>query len=239
MNRTLIAAASLALAATLAGCGGDDEPKADPTPTKSATPSSSATSTPEPTWDDKYSPAQLKRYRGARDRWLEFWRFYTEAARRGVDAPGVKSGFEQYSMSPLGEYSNFLDTYVRGGARMEVPPEVLWTSATKIGKDTVDFRYCLDNTNIRITVDGKVTPQKKPYLVERTIRMRKTSRGWLKERYLNDERGEDVHADRTVTRGALTSLSVMGVVAAVLAAVMLVSVGPDEHIEGGRPRRVR
>lgn len=187
MKRILIAATALALAGTLSGCGGDDEPKADPTPTKSASPSSSTTSTPEPTWDDKYSPAQLKRYRAARNRWLEFWRFYTEAARKGVDTPGVKAGFEQYSMSPLGEYSNFLEAYVRGGARMEVPPELLWTSATNIGKDTVDFRYCLDNTNIRITVDGKVTPQKKPYLVERTIRMRKTSKGWLKERYLNDE----------------------------------------------------
>lgn len=35
-----------------------------------------------------------------------------------------------------------------------------------------------------------------------------------------------MHTDRTVTRGALTSLSVLGVVAAVLAALTLVSVGP-------------
>ncbi|WP_408899819.1 hypothetical protein ACJ5H2_21790 (plasmid) [Nocardioides sp. R1-1] len=185
MKRTLIAATALALAGTLTGCGGDDEPKADPTPTESTSPS--ATTTPEPTWDDKFSPAQMKRYRAARDRWLEFWAFYTEIARKGVDTPGVMQGFEKYTMSPLGERSAFLDSYVRGGARMEVPPEVLWTSATKIGKETVDFRYCLDNTNIRITVNGKVTPQKPPYLVERTIRMRKTSKGWLKERYLNDK----------------------------------------------------
>jgi hypothetical protein len=187
MKRTLIAATALALAGTLSSCGGDDEPQADPTPTKSASPTASATSTPEPTWDDKYSPAQLKRYRAARDRWLEFWRFYTDITRKGVDTPGVKSGFEQYSMFPTSEYSSFLDSYVRGGARMEVPPEVLWTSASRIRKDTVDFNYCLDNTNIRITVNGKVTPQKKPYRVLRTVRMRKTEKGWLQQQDLNAE----------------------------------------------------
>ena len=44
-----------------------------------------------------------------------------------------------------------------------------------------------------------------------------------------------MHADRTVTRGALTSLSVMGVVAAVLAAVMLVSVGPTSTSRADGP----
>lgn len=101
MKRTLIAATALALAGALAGCGGDDEPKADPTPTETASPSASGSKTPEPTWDDKYSPAQMKRYRAARDRWLQFWDFYTEIARKGVDTPGVKQGFEKYTMSPV------------------------------------------------------------------------------------------------------------------------------------------
>ena len=183
MKRTLIAATTLALAGTLSGCGGDDEPKADPTPTESA--SLSATTTPEPTWDDKFSPAQLQRYRAARDRWLEFWDFYTEITRKGVDTPGVEAGFAKYSMFPKSEYSSFLDSYVRAGARMEQPPEVLWTSAAKIGKDTVDFNYCLDNTDIRITVNGQVTPQKPPYRVLRTVRMRKTTKGWLQQQDLN------------------------------------------------------
>lgn len=177
MKRTLIAATALALAGILTGCGGDDEPKADPTPTESTSPS--ATTTPEPTWDDKFSPAQMQRYRAARDRWLEFWDFYTEITRKGVDTPGVKSGFEKYSMFPMSEYSSFLDSYVRAGARMEVPPEVLWTSAAKITKNQVDFNYCLDNTDIRITVNGQVTPQEPPYRVMRTVRMRKTAKGWL------------------------------------------------------------
>jgi len=188
MKRALIAATTLALAGTLAGCG-DDEPKADPTPTKSASPSATTTPIADPTWDNKFSPAQMQRYRAARDRWLEFWRFYTEAARKGVDTPGVKAGFEKFSMSPLGDYSTFLDIYVRGGVRMEVPPEVLWTSAAKIGKDTVDFNYCLDQTNAReINVNGEVNPKDKPFRRLVTVRMRKTAKGWMKEGYLNQEK---------------------------------------------------
>jgi len=187
MKRTLIAATALALAGTLAGCS-EDEPKADPTPTES-TSSPSATTTPEPTWDDKYSPAQLKSYRAARDRWLEYWDFYTEITRKGVDTPGVKSGFEKYSMSPLGDRSQFLDNYVRSGARSEVPPEVLWTSAERITQDVVDFNYCLDHTNSRVTVNGEVVPKKEPLLVLARVRMRKTSEGWKKERQLEDKKG--------------------------------------------------
>jgi hypothetical protein len=187
MKRTLIAATALALAGTLASCSADGEPKADPTPTKSASPSGSATSTPEPTWDDKYSPAQLKRYRAAQDRWQEYWRFLNEAQRKGVDTPGVKASFYKYSMSPLSDYSNFLDIYVRGGARMEVPPEVLWTSASKIGKDTVVFNYCLDHTNSRVTVSGKPNPIEPPYRRLLTIQMRKTVKGWMKQGFLHQD----------------------------------------------------
>lgn len=185
MKRTLIAATALALVGTLSSCGGDDEPKADPTPTKSASPSGSATSTPEPTWDDKYSPAQLKRYRAARDRWLEFWEAYTAAARTGADTPGLTAMFEKYSLSPLGERSEFLDTYVRGGARMEVPPEVLWTSASKIGRTTVIFNYCLDYTDARITTNGQVTQISDPSRRLIEVQMEKTSEGWKKRGYVN------------------------------------------------------
>lgn len=185
MKRMLIAATTLALAGTLSGCVGDDEPKAEPTPGESASASASESNTPDPTWDDEFSPAQLKSYRAARDRWLEFWHFYTEITRKGEDTPGVKSGFEKYTMFSTSEYSSFLDSYVRSGARMDTPPEVLWTSATKIGKDRVDFNYCLDNTNIRITVNGQVTPQEPPYRVLRTVRMRNTAKGWLLQVDLN------------------------------------------------------
>ncbi len=187
MKRTLIAAIAIAMAGTLSSCG-DDEPKADPTPTKSASPSSSATPTPEPTWDDKYSPAQMKNYRAARDRWLEFWEAYTEAARTGADTPGLKAMFEKYSLAPpLGERSQFLDTYVRGGARMEVAPKVLWTSATKIKPKTVIFNYCLDYTDARITTNGQVNKIDDPSrrLVE--VQMEKTSEGWKKRGYVNSE----------------------------------------------------
>lgn len=183
MKRTLIAATALALAGTLAGCGGDDEPKADPTPTESTSPS--ATTTPEPTWDDKFSPAQMKRYRAARDRWLEFWEAYTQAARTGADTPGLKTMFEKYSLAPLSERSQFLDTYVRGGARMEVAPKVLWTSATKIKAKTVIFNYCLDYTDARITTNGQVNEIADPSRRLIEVQMEKTSQGWKKRGFVN------------------------------------------------------
>lgn len=187
MKRTLIAATALALAGTLTACGGDDEPKADPTPTKSASPSASAT--PEPTWDNKFTPAEMKRYRAARDRWVEYWGMYTEAARKGVDTPGVKQMFEEYSMVPFAEHSRFLDTYVHGGVRMEVPPEVLWTSAEKITKIQVDFTYCLDDTNSRIVnTNGDVNPKPDPIRRLVTVQMVKTSEGWKKLGYLHQEK---------------------------------------------------
>lgn len=190
MKRTLIAATTLALASTLAGCGGEAEPKADPTPTKSASPSTSpsASTTPEPTWDDEFSPAQLKRYEAARDVWLEYWDFYTEITRKGVDTPAVLRGFEKYSMNPLGDRSTFLDLFVRGGARMEVPPNVLWTSAQKITKDTVDFNYCLDFTDARTTVNGKVDPVDPPLRKLVTVRMQHTVEGWKKRGFLNQDK---------------------------------------------------
>lgn len=183
MKRTLIAATTFALAGALAGCGGDDEPKADPTPTQSSTPT--ATPTPEPTWDDKYGPAQLKRYEAARGVWLEYWDFYIEIARKGADTPSVQRGFEKYSLNPLGERSEFLDTYVRGGARMEVPPVVLWTSASKIGRTTVIFNYCLDYTDARITTNGQVTQISDPSRRLIEVQMEKTSEGWKKRGYVN------------------------------------------------------
>lgn len=189
MKRMLIAATALTLAGTLSGCGGDDEPKAEPTPTESASTSASESNTPEPTWDDEFSPAQMKNYRAARDRWLEYWKAYTQAARTGADTPGVKAMFEKYSLTPLGERSRFLDLYVRGGVRMEVPPKVLWTSAAKIQAKTVIFNYCLDDTDSRtVNTNGDVNPRPNPLRRLVTVQMEKTSEGWKKRGYLNQEK---------------------------------------------------
>lgn len=188
MKRTLIAALALALAGTLSSCGGD-EPEADPTPTESTSPTTTPT-TADPTWDDKFTPAQIQRYEAARDVWLEYWDFYTEIAQKGVDTPGVIRGFEKYSMNPLVEHSTFLDLFVRGGARMEVPPEVLWTNAQRITKDTVDFNYCLDHTNARTTVNGEVDPVDPPFRSLVSVRMRNTVEGWKVREYLNQGKEE-------------------------------------------------
>lgn len=187
MRHTIAVAVVLSLVGILAACGGDDEPKADPTPTRSPTTAESSSTPPasEPTWDKEYTPAQLKRYRAARDHWLEYWEFYTEAARKGVDTPGVVRGFEKYSMAPLSEHSEFLETYVEGGARMEVAPKVLWTSASKIERTVVIFNYCLDYTNARITTNGRLTDVSDPARRLIKVQMRHTTKGWMKERYVD------------------------------------------------------
>lgn len=189
MKRTLIATTALALAGTIGGCGGKDQPTAGPSPTESASPSaSSATTTPEPTWDDKFSSAQMNRYRAASERWLEYWGKYTEATRKGVDTPGVTQMFEQYTMNPIGERSRFLDAYVRGGVRMEVPPEVLWTSAEAITKNQVDLNYCLDSTNSRtVNTNGDVAPKSKPLRRLLTVQMVNV-KGWRTLGYLHTDK---------------------------------------------------
>ncbi|MBZ5735373.1 hypothetical protein K8Z61_12785 [Nocardioides sp. TRM66260-LWL] len=176
-----LAAAILML--TASACGGGD-PKGDPSPTSTVS-SSPTSSSPTPTWDAKFSPAQLQRYQEARARWMEYWAFYTEAARKGVDTPSVMAGFEKYSMAPLSEHSQFLDTYVNGGARMEVAPKVLWTSASKIGPTSVVFNYCLDYTDARITTNGQVNEITDPSRRLVKVQMRKTTKGWMKERYVD------------------------------------------------------
>ena len=61
---------------------------------------------------------------------------------------------------------------------MEVPPKVLWTGAQKITGDAVDFNYCLDFTDARTTVHGKVDPVDPPLRSLVTVRMQNTSEGW-------------------------------------------------------------
>jgi len=167
-----------------AACGGGD-PKSDPSPSTTISSPPTASTSPTPTWDEKFSPAELQRYKEARARWLEYWAFYTAAARKGVDTPSVMAGFEKYSMAPLSEHSQFLDTYVNGGARMEVAPKVLWTSASKIGPTSVVFNYCLDYTDARITTNGQVNEITDPSRRLVKVQMRKTTKGWMKERYVD------------------------------------------------------
>lgn len=183
MKRTLIAAAALALAAAFAGCGG--EPSSDPS--KSASPTASPTA--DPTWDNEFSPEQMANYEAARTRWEEFFTKSNEARRRGKDSPETKAMFNEYSLQGPGEYSVFLDLYVNGKVRLEVPPKVLWTNASKIEGNTVIFNYCLDQTDMRIVnAEGDVNPSKPPYLRLITVQMEKTSKGWKQRGYLNQNK---------------------------------------------------
>ena len=183
MKRTLIAAATLALAAALAGCGG--EPTSDP----SKSPSPTASPTADPTWDNEFSPEQMANYEAARTRWEEFFTKSNEARHRGKDSPETKAMFSEYSLQGPGEYSVFLDLYVNGKVRLEVPPKVLWTNASKIEGNTVIFNYCLDQTDMRIVnAEGEVNPSKPPYLRLITVQMEKTSKGWKQRGYLNQNK---------------------------------------------------
>lgn len=170
----------------LSGCGGGN-PKSDPSqsPTLSTSPSNSPT--PQPTWDNKFTPAQMKRYQAARAIWQEFWAFYTEAARKGIDTPAVQAGFAKYVTDPITEHQNFLDIYVTGGVRMEKPPTVLWTSASKITKTDVVFNYCLDmSTDHEVNeTTGQVNPIKPPLKRLVTVQMHNTTQGWKQQGFLN------------------------------------------------------
>ena len=183
-KNTCAALGAAVLMLTASACGGGD-PKSDDSPAPTISSTAPTSSSPAPTWDKKFSPSQLQRYEAAKARWLEYWAFYTDAARKGIDTPAVMAGFRKYSMAPLSEHSQFLDTYVDGGARMEVAPKVLWTSASKIGPTSVVFNYCLDYTEARITTNGQVNQINDPSRRLVKVQMRETTKGWMKERYVD------------------------------------------------------
>ena len=89
MRRTLIAATALALVGILVGCGGNDEPKGDPTQsTQSPTVSSSPTPTsdaggPPTDWESKFTQAELTAGKKALARWQEYRPLLDEIHRKG------------------------------------------------------------------------------------------------------------------------------------------------------------
>lgn len=190
-TNTCAALGAVVLMLGLSACGGGN-PKSDPSPSPTISSSPSSSPTPQPTWDNKFSPAQMKSYNAALTRWKEWWAFYTEAARKGVDTPAVQAGFAKYVTDPITEHQNFLDIYVTGGVRMERAPTVLWTSATRITKTDVDFNYCLDmSTDHEVNpTTGKVNPVDPPLKQLVTVRMLNTTKGWklLGYLYQNKER---------------------------------------------------
>jgi len=159
MKRLLVAATTLALVVTLTGCG-DSDPKSDPTPSPTVAPT-----TPAPTsasWRDKYTSAQLKRYDAALGRWQSFWTQTNAVKQKGIDTPGVKAMYEEYSMTAVGDYAVFKNSYADHGARIEVPPVALWARAREIGTSWVVIEQCTDYSKVRVTVNGDPVPQRGP-----------------------------------------------------------------------------
>lgn len=161
-------------------------PSGEPTPgTQSQTTSTSpeASPTASEAWRSKYTPDQLKRFDAALERWQQFSARYNEAARRGVDTPGIEAMFGEYSTTAAVDYSAFLDQFVRGGARLEVPAVPIWFSAKEVGPSWVVIKQCTDFSKVRVTVNGEVAKQPRPFRRLITVRMSKTpGNDWMKVR---------------------------------------------------------
>ena len=167
MKRTLIAATALALAGTLAACGGDDEPKSDPTPSPtvstSQTPSQDAGGPPAD-WESKFTKPELAAGNEALARWTEWSRLSSEIYRQGRLTPGAKATLQEYDFWWQRDMVTLGETYEKGGLRRVEDAEVLWSyvKSVRISDDgttgDIVIAACTDYRPLRYTRNGK--PQK-------------------------------------------------------------------------------
>jgi hypothetical protein len=170
MKRTLIAATALALAGALAGCGGDDEPKADPTQTPTT---SSSTPTNEPggppsDWESNFTQAELAAGKKALGRWQEYRPLLDEIHMKGRLTPGAKATLQEYDFWWQRDIVTLGETYDKGGLRLVEGVTPLWTyvKSVKIGNrgETGDvvIVQCSDYRSLRYTRNGKPQNVNKP-----------------------------------------------------------------------------
>lgn len=167
MKRTLIAATTLALAGTLTGCGGDDQPESD------ATPSTTATSSPAPTsdaggppadWESNFTEAELAAGKEALARWTRWRQLSAEIYRNGVLTPGATATLKEYDFWWQRDMVTLGETYEKGGLRRESDVEALWSYVKSVrlnegGKSgQVVIVECTNYEPLRYTRNGK--PQK-------------------------------------------------------------------------------
>lgn len=172
MKRTLIAA--LALAAGLAGCGGNEEPKTDPPPTSSPTASTTPTPTataaaggPPADWELKFSPSELSAAQEAMKRWEKFRRLSAEIYRQGKFTPGAKATLQEYDFWWQRNIVVLGETYDKGGLRREESVEALWSyvDSVRLNKDgtgAVTIVQCTNYEPLRYSRNGKPVDIKKP-----------------------------------------------------------------------------
>ncbi len=171
MKRTLIAATTLALTGTLAGCGGNDEPKADPTqsPTVSSSPTPTSDAGGPPTdWESNFTEAELAAGKKALARWHEWRQLSAEIYRNGVLTPGAKATLQEYDFWWQRDMVTLGETYEKGGLRREADVEALWSYVKSVrlnngGKSgEVVIVECTDYEPLRYTRNGKPQKIKKP-----------------------------------------------------------------------------
>jgi predicted small lipoprotein YifL len=168
MKRTLFAATALALAATLTGCGGDDEPESpgsDGPPTTAPSTSPPQSSSPSPTvdrdaWREKFADKQLREFDYALREWQKYGRQMDAYRSHPPENPEeVRRLFEKYSYNATALFDSYVMNYVEGGVRIVTPPEPLYITGRKIEVNKkgslVEFDQCTDYTRLDIRRDGK------------------------------------------------------------------------------------
>ena len=153
-----------ALTAGLAGCGGDDDPRAQRTPSPSP-----ATSEPSPTeeiggppagWEDKFTDEQLNTYNAALMRWEQYRKLSNEIYRKGKDTPEARDTLREFNLFWQRDIVTLARDYDLGGIREEVPPEPLWSYAMSVKPGHVEIIQCTDFTDVRVTKNGDVLDNK-------------------------------------------------------------------------------
>ncbi len=178
-RRLTVATISVALLATTAACGGDDEPEAKPSSTPTTQSPSPTESIPtEPAWEDKYTEAQLDGYEAALSRYEEYETRTEPIWAEGKVTDRAEALFKQYFPSPIWQgYLQRLATYEQVDVQVEGLADVYWSKAKSISDTgrSVVINQCVDYTTISTTQRGKpakpVKWQQKPNL--RTISLEK------------------------------------------------------------------
>ncbi len=172
MKRTLIAATALALAGTLAACGGDDEPKSDPTPSTSASTSPTPTAStdaggPPADWESNFTKAELAAAHKAMDRWNEYRPLLDQIHMQGRLTPGAKATLQEYDFWWQRDMVTLGETYDKGGLRLVEGVVPLWSyvKSVRLNKDgtgDVGIVQCTDYRPLRYTRNGKPQKVNKP-----------------------------------------------------------------------------
>lgn len=161
-RRIAVAAVSIALLTTMAGCGGgDDEPEATPPSSGTPTTSSPSPTDPSPTetaWQDNYTPAQLDAYEAALSRYEEYETRSEPVWSAGKATDRAEAIFKQYYPSPLWQgQDRLLASYEQGGVTRTGLADVYWSRAKSISDSghSVVVNQCVDYTPIITEQNGK------------------------------------------------------------------------------------